>query len=54
MTKTRTWLIAILALAVLLRAGVALCLGDTVRTGKDEHISDVLQISACLKVLRGF
>jgi 4-amino-4-deoxy-L-arabinose transferase-like glycosyltransferase len=37
MTRTRTWLIAILLLAVLLRAGVAVYLGDTVPAGKDEQ-----------------
>ncbi len=37
-TRTqRLILIAILALAVLLRVGVALYLGDTVPTGKDEQ-----------------
>ena len=37
MTKTRTWLIVILLLAVLLRAGVAPYLGDTVPAGNDEQ-----------------
>ena len=35
--STRRLLIAILLLAVLLRVGVALYLGDTVPTGKDEQ-----------------
>jgi hypothetical protein len=37
MAKTRSWLLAILLLAVLLRAGVAVYLGDTVPAGKDEQ-----------------
>lgn len=35
--STRSWLIAILVLSVLLRAGVALYLGDSVPIGKDEY-----------------
>jgi tryptophanyl-tRNA synthetase len=35
--STRTWLITILLLSVLLRAGVAFYLGDTVPVGKDEQ-----------------
>jgi len=36
MTRSNRWLIAILLLAMLLRVGVALYLGDTTPPGRDE------------------
>ena len=59
MTKTRTWLIAVLLLAVLLRAGVAVYLGDTLeetRGGTYDQISldaRLIQVSVLVWLFLG-